>query len=88
MTIVRYGLEETGLAGDEAHLRQIGLESLAPGARDNLAQIGVEKKSGRSVSSTGKAVELTAHIYSFVFYNLESRRNARGCSPASNGGPE
>jgi hypothetical protein len=26
------------------------------------------------------ANELTAHIYSFVFYNRESRRDARGCS--------
>jgi len=32
--------------------------------------IGVEKKSMHRANGTTMAIELTAHIYSFVFYNL------------------
>jgi hypothetical protein len=37
----------------------------------------VESKSGHGASSATKAIKLAAHIYSFVFYNLESRRTTR-----------
>jgi prolyl oligopeptidase len=37
---------------------------------DNPILIRIETKSGHGASSTTKAIELNADIYSFLFYNL------------------
>ena len=47
--------------------------------RNHPVLFRVDSKSAHGASSTIKAIKLTAHIYSFVFYNLESRRNTKGC---------
>lgn len=39
-------------------------------AKDNPVLIRIETKSGHGASSTTKAIELTADIYSFLFYHL------------------
>ena len=57
---------------------QVGLKSLAVGMRDRPVLFHVKSKSAHGTSSTIKATELTAQIYSFVFYNLESRPNSKG----------
>ena len=40
------------------------------GSGDNPILIRIETKSGHGASSTTKALEATADIYSFIFYNL------------------
>ena len=40
-------------------------------AGDNPILIRIETKSGHGASSTTKAIELNADVYSFLFYNLE-----------------
>ena len=37
---------------------------------ENPVLIRIETKSGHGASSTTKAIELTADIFSFIFYNL------------------
>ncbi len=44
------------------------LQSLA--SHDNPVLIRIDTKSGHGASSTTKAIELTADVYSFLFYNL------------------
>jgi prolyl oligopeptidase len=44
------------------------LQSLA--SRDNPVLIRIETKSGHGASSTTKAIEITADVYSFIFSNL------------------
>ena len=44
------------------------LQALA--SKDNPVLIRIETKSGHGASSTTKAIELTADVYSFLFYNL------------------
>jgi prolyl oligopeptidase len=44
------------------------LQTLA--SKDNPVLIRIETKSGHGAVSTSKAIELTADIYSFLFYNL------------------
>ncbi len=44
------------------------LQALA--SRDNPVLIRIDTKSGHGASSTTKAIELTADVYSFIFYNL------------------
>ena len=44
------------------------LQSLA--SHDNPVLIRIETKSGHGASSTTKAIEITADVYSFIFYNL------------------
>ena len=44
------------------------LQALA--SHDNPALIRIDTKSGHGASSTTKAIELTADVYSFIFYNL------------------
>jgi prolyl oligopeptidase len=39
-------------------------------AGDNPVLIRIDTKSGHGASSTTKAIEQTADIYSFIFYNL------------------
>jgi prolyl oligopeptidase len=45
------------------------LQALA--SKDNPVLIRIETKSGHGASSTTKAIELTADIYSFLFYTLD-----------------
>jgi prolyl oligopeptidase len=45
------------------------LQALA--SKDNPVLIRIETKSGHGASSTTKAIELTADVYSFLFYNLD-----------------
>ena len=44
------------------------LQALA--SHDNPVLIRIDTKSGHGASSTTKAIELTADVYSFIFYNL------------------
>jgi prolyl oligopeptidase len=44
------------------------LQALA--SKDNPVLIRIETKSGHGASSTAKAIELTADVYSFLFYTL------------------
>ncbi len=44
------------------------LQALA--SHDNPVLIRIETKSGHGASSTTKAIEITADVYSFIFYNL------------------
>jgi prolyl oligopeptidase len=44
------------------------LQALA--SHDNPVLIRIDTKSGHGASSTTKAIELTADVYSFLFYNL------------------
>ncbi len=53
-----------------AHSFKYAATLQAAASRENPVLIRIETRSGHGASSTSKAIDLTADIYSFVFYNL------------------
>jgi len=53
-----------------AHSFKYAATLQAEADRDNPVLIRIATKSGHGASSTSKAIEQTADIYSFLFYNL------------------
>jgi prolyl oligopeptidase len=53
-----------------AHSFKYAATLQAAASHDNPVLIRIETKSGHGASSTTKAIELTADVYSFLFYNL------------------
>jgi len=53
-----------------AHSFKYAATLQAAASHDNPVLIRIDTKSGHGASSTTKAIELTADVYSFVFYNL------------------
>jgi prolyl oligopeptidase len=53
-----------------AHSFKYAATLQAEASHENPVLIRIETKSGHGASSTTKAIELTADVYSFLFYNL------------------
>jgi prolyl oligopeptidase len=53
-----------------AHSFKYAATLQAAASHDNPVLIRIDTKSGHGASSTTKAIELTADVYSFLFYNL------------------
>lgn len=53
-----------------AHSFKYAATLQALSSHDNPLLIRIETKSGHGASSTTKAIEITADVYSFIFYNL------------------